>query len=193
MEYSNHNASKIEDLLVSKSFAELTATEKSFVLKELGSEEEYNSLRKVSSALVTDKSDLSPDPRTLDSLQRELRAMRTKESWVSRFITWQIPGYSLVPVVIIFLVVALNRSETTKEPSAPLPILTSRVDTVFIKTPLDTVFVERVVVKYRREDAADKPAGGYSIVRNATEQKIKEEGVSMKDKEELESLLVSGS
>lgn len=193
MDYSSHNASRLEDLLASKTFAELSAGEKSFVLKELGSEEEYNSLRKVSSALVADKADLSPDPRTLHSLRRELRNTRSRESWASRFLAWQIPGYSLVPMVVIILFIGLRGMNDSTFEAQPPPILVSKVDTVFIKTASDTVFIEKVIVRYRKEEPAEKPAPSYSIVRNVSEQKDDEEGVTMKDKEELETLLVSGS
>ena len=68
MESNSENSWRIEALLESKAFGELTAEEKEFVLKELGSEEQYHVLRKIGAALVAEKADLSPDPRVLTKL-----------------------------------------------------------------------------------------------------------------------------
>ena len=182
----------IEDLLVSKSFAELTTPEKSFVLKELGSEGEYNSLRKISLALVADKADLSPDPRTISSLQRELRNIHRKQPWAMRFMEWRVPGYTLIPSLILLLFVSLNMLMQDSDQSDP-PSSIASVDTVFIKMPSDTIVVEKILVKYRYNTSVGKTVTDYSIVRNVTQEENKEEGVTMKDKEELESLIVSGS
>jgi hypothetical protein len=187
MEYSEEKSQRMERLLESKSFAQLNAEEKEFVLREAGSEREYNLLRKVSSALVAEKADLSPDPQTLRKLLLTMKNMKPA-SWYEAVLTYKVPAYAVVLMITLFLVLWLmpGKSSTTKIEN----IAAMKTDTLFVSQPPDTVFVEKIVVKYRNVPA---PVDDYTIVKNVSTDDVLPEGVSMKEKEELESLLVSGS
>ncbi len=185
MEYSN-DSERIEELLESKSFSALSEEEKAMVIQELGSEQEYTRLRKISVALVS-KTDLSPDPRTLLRLHQAL-ADTHRMSWLQQIIGYRVPAWSLVPAVaslMILFSVFTNEDETKEN------VFITVTDTVFVKSAPDTVFLERAIVRYRQA----KPArvSDYSIVRNIGEKNSGSEGVNMKEKEELEPFLVSGS
>jgi hypothetical protein len=189
MEY-NDDKSRIEDLLESKSFQELTDEEKFLLLKELGSEREYNSLRQISSALFVYKSDLSPDPESLRQLKVEMKRRGQETSWFGSLVRHRVPAYSLAPAMVLLFCAGyfLNYKTVAR---APESLLLTRIDTVLVQSPPDTVFVERVVVRYQPPDTA--PRENYSVVKNVSGKEKSSEGVSMKDKEELERFLVSGS
>jgi hypothetical protein len=186
MEYNNENARRIEDLLESRSFHELTIEEREFVLRELGSEEVYASLRKISEALVAEKADLSPDPLILAKLHQQLKRTRQEQSLLREIITYKVPAYAVAPLILLMVTVmylSFDRQPLIEKE----PVYVSKVDTVYVASPRDTVVIERVVVKYQSHP--EKKVSDYAVVRNVEES----EGVSMKDKEELESFLVSGS
>jgi hypothetical protein len=63
-------------------------------------------------------------------------------------------------------------------------------DTVYITKSADTVYVDRVVVRYVEKATPGAPA--FSAVNSKGEEPISD-GVNMKENEELEKLLVSGS
>ena len=188
MEYSEEKSQRMERLLESKSFAQLNVEEKEFVLREAGSEREYNLLRKVGPALVAEKADLSPDPQTLRRLQLTMQNMKPAP-WYEALLTYKVPAYAVVLIIALFLALWLvpkNRTTGKHENIASAV----KTDTLFVSQPPDTVFVEKIVVKYRIVPA---PAEDYTIVKNVSTDDVLPEGVSMKEKEELESLLVSGS
>jgi hypothetical protein len=188
MEYSEEKSQRMERLLESKSFAQLNAEEKEFVLREAGSEGEYNLLRKISTALVAEKADLSPDPQTLRRLQRSMSDMRGI-SWYEAALTYKVPAYAVVLIMLLFAALWLTPKKIgAVEPKNFATVV--RTDTLFLSRPPDTVFIEKVIVKYRH---AETPAEDYTIVKNVSTEDALPEGVTMKDKEELESLLVSGS
>jgi hypothetical protein len=189
MEYNNENARRIEDLLESRSFYELTIEEKEFILKELGSEEVYASLRKISKALVADKADLSPDPRILARLHGQMKESQQKHGWFWDVVSYRLPAYVVAPSILLMAAIVYFLPD--RQPRVERePVYLTRVDTVYMKSQRDTVVVERVVVKY--QPAPEQKVIDYAVVGNVTDSD-KSEGVSMKDKEELESFLVSGS
>ena len=190
MESNSDNSWRMEALLESKAFDELTGEEREFVLKELGSEEQYHVLRKISAALVAEKADLSPDPRVLTRLRGELKK-NAPVPWFRQVIDYRVPAYLMIaPIVLIALgILWLNGNDD--DAIRGETITTIQRDTLYVVTPADTIFVDRVVVKYlkpQRSEDAD-----YSLVRNNPEEANASEGVNMKEKEELERFLVSGS
>jgi hypothetical protein len=188
MEYNNENARRIEDLLESRSFHELTIEEREFVLRELGSEEVYASLRKISEALVAEKADLSPDPLILAKLHQQLKRTRQEQSLLREIITYKVPAYAVAPLILLMVTVMYLSFD--RQPLIEKEPYVSKVDTVYVASPRDTVVIERVVVKYQSHP--EKKVSDYAVVGNVSKDE-ESEGVSMKDKEELESFLVSGS
>ena len=75
-----------------------------------------------------------------------------------------------------------------QQPQTIMPVA-SRVDTVFITKQPDTVWRDRLVYQKILVAAADSSRMEPVIQRNVPETR---RGVSMKEKEELEKLLVSG-
>jgi hypothetical protein len=190
MEYNNAKQQKLEELLESKTFAELDEQERGFVLRELGSEEEYSTLRKISEALVTDKADLSPDPRILRRLRMEMKHVPTDETFLSRILNYSLPVYAVV-ILGILAAMAWLAIDSENPTTVIQPITQIRTDTVYVTAKPDTVYLEKIVVKYVQPSEAET----YSVVRNVSnaDDSDSNEGVNMKEKEELERFLVSGS
>ena len=183
---------KIEKLLETKAFAELTEEERSLVLKELGSEEQYAAMRRVTLALITSKADLSPDPEILHSLQRKMTSTSKRFS-LSDIFTFRIPGYASI---LLIGVTALSTWFFSHEKTfdAPRIVEVLQRDTVFVdRVRTDTIYRTRVIYREARSDhSADK--NYFQVVKKEGDtSEPKELGVSMKDKQELETLLVSGS
>lgn len=183
---------RIERLLETKTFAELTEEERNFVLKELGSEEQYAAMRRVTLALITSKVDLSPDPAILHSLQQKMTSTSQRFSFNDIF-TFRIPGYaSLLLIGITALLTWFFSHEKTID--APRVVEVQQRDTVFVdRVRTDTIYRTRVIY---RETNSDRTAGKnyFQVVKKEADvTERKEVGVSMKDKQELETLLVSGS
>jgi hypothetical protein len=179
----------MEELLELKSFAELTEDEREFVLHELGSAQEYDALRKISAALVADKADLSPDPRVLRNLKSRMN--KGQETWYRQVLTYKVPAYA---VVIFFTVAGSALMFVRDDQSVPAAdtITKIKTDTLYLAAPSDTIFVDRVIVKYAPAEKNDAP--DYSLVKNISPLPNKaSQGVNMKEKEELERFLVSGS
>lgn len=190
MEADDLKTRQLHDLVETKPFEALDPSERALVLRELGSEREYNILRKISLALVSEKAGLSPDPRTLTTLKKRMNS-RTKSAAVSIF-SYPVPAYAMAVVAILLVAGFYVLSNATSVERKVETVAHVRIDTVFIPSVPDTVFVDRVVVKYITAPAA--PADDFSLVKNLKDQESKTTtGVSMKDKEELEDFLVSGS
>jgi hypothetical protein len=178
----------MEELLETKSFEELNEVEKTFVLREIGSEEQYKMLRKVSVALVTN-ADLSADPDILFNLQKKLKNTKPTFHW-SSVLNYRMPAYLaviLVGVCAIIFWLSFTPEKTNSH------IASVKIDTVFIFRPADTIIVEKVFYR-QRPPKEQSPSQNFSVVKNVVAQEgDRVEGVSMKEKEELENLLVSGS
>jgi hypothetical protein len=186
---------ELERLLSTKSFGQLSEDEKDFVLKKLGSEEQYHAMRRVTLALITSKADLSPDPDILPSLQKKMSEARHHSSFsLAGLFSFRIPAYATVLLIIFTSVVTwfASRDKDVNVSSSFVEVV--KRDTVFVThVKLDTVFKTRVV--YRRVETPFVPDRNYfQVVRKGSEENVPEErSISMKEKQELEMLLVSGS
>lgn len=185
----NSREDKLDALLKNKSYQELTKEEQTFVQEELGSEAQYNAMRKVSLALITSKVDLSPDPFIVKSLQQHMHEQRVvvRES----FFTWKMPAYAtfvLVVVVGVFTWWLGSRQEPS--PVANVVEVIKR-DTVFLTSAPDTVFKDRVI--YRTVFRSENSAAQIQFATKGDDVVAHGRGVNMKEKQDLELLLVSGS
>ena len=95
MEHTNGRHERIEELLNTRSFEELSPEERTLVLNELGSEEEYTLLRRVGRALVSTKAGLSPDPKTLRELHIEMQRREKHPGWLHTLLFRPIPSYAV--------------------------------------------------------------------------------------------------
>jgi hypothetical protein len=178
---------KLERLLEEKSFDQLTHDEKEVVLQEFGSEEQYRLARKIGPALVKLKTGLSPDPWILASLQDQVKIHRRPSLWAG-FFQARVPAYVMAGVCLAIVVMMW----WLKPVPEPAPVSVRRVrDTVYVASAPDTVYRRKIVYRYRYVTvAAPTPAPASARVAEPVAESA---GVTMKDKEELEKLLVSGS
>ena len=179
---------KLEDLVSTKLFANLSVEEKQFVLNVLGSEEEFNTLRRIHASLrdhlVVTSVEAAPD--VLIALQRKLRESKKGSFLLPAILQFRIPAYAalVLAAMVGFLTAMVSNVSSVKQPLVVLPKVER--DTVYI-TNTDTVYRERLLIKYVRVPA---PAEPEMVTASSKSDKIL--GVSMKDKEELDRLLVSG-
>lgn len=189
MEDHIKNIARLEKLLDAKDFDSLTPEEKQFVLKELGSAAQYALMKKVGEALVSEKVGLLPDPLVHQKLKETL-CLQRPSIW-KRMASVQLPAY----VVILLMMISAAIMGVVVQPSKP-SIVVSRIvttDTLFVPVKPDTVFVDRVVIKFVPTKVREQKT--YSVAKTNFESSdpVVTESVNMKEKEELDNLLVTGS
>jgi hypothetical protein len=184
---------ELERIILQKDFAALTEEEKALVLQTIGSEEEYQTIRKIGLAVSDNslRSTLEPRPEILLALQHRMKSEPAHYQWPKIF-QIKVPAYvAVLGIVITSLLIFIVRSFMPAE-HLPLGKVTEpvvRIDTVFL-TRIDTIVRERIV--YRQLNLVSLPKKLNPEVLVHAKQNPRS-GVSMKDKEELNKLLVSGS
>lgn len=188
----NHE-DEIERLLREKSFPMLTPAEREIVLLAFDSEEEYEAVRKIELSIQSGahQSKLEPSPETMHALTQ--RMSRPVFGW--RFIfQLKVPAYAAVAAVLIsclivyFVSTGERKVQLLNTPVTEIAAVNS-LDTVYI-TKVDTVVRERIV--YRSLNMVSTPKLTNVEVLVPVKQSVGS-GVNMKEKEELNKLLVSGS
>lgn len=180
---------KLERLLEEKSFDQLTHEEKEVVLQEFGSEEQYRLARKIGPALVKLKTGLSPDPWILASLQDQVKIHRRPSVWTN-FFQARVPAYVMAGACLAIVVTMW----WLKPDPAPASVTVRMVrDTVYLATAPDTVYRRKIIYRYRYRYITVAAPSSTSASAKVAEPVAGSAGVTMKDKEELEKLLVSGS
>jgi hypothetical protein len=179
---------KLEDLVSTKLFANLSAEEKQYVLDALGSEEQFNALQRIHASLRDQPvvASVEPAPDVLIALKRKLRETKKESLVLPAILQFKVPAYA---ALILAVVVGSLTAMVSSGSSVKQPILTAskgQRDTVFI-TKTDTVYREKLLIKYVRVPAAAEPE-----IVTASSKSGQIQGVSMKEKEELDRLLVSG-
>jgi hypothetical protein len=183
---------ELERIIREKDFAALTETEKDFVLQMIASEEEYEGLRKIELTIAQHdfKSHVEPRKPILATLKAAMNAEHVAKWHWRRVLQFRIPAYAAALIVIACcsLVLWLKARPPVQASFSQITPAKARIDTVFV-TRIDTVTRQRIIYKQvnltpssREESAADFVPTKYSV-----------SGVSMKEKEELNKLLVSGS
>jgi hypothetical protein len=176
---------RLELLMETKSFIQLSSEEREWVLNFVDSEEEYETIRSVDAMLMSIGSE-SPElnPATIHKLKTHLKG--NSPTLLSRLFQQKVPAWGMAVVALIFMVAWVMIP--TAEPSKQIvERFTVKSDTVFI-TRKDTVFINRVVFR-------ERPANPF--IQTKSKQSIPTpegtNGSSMKEQEELQSLLVSGT
>lgn len=185
---------RLEQLIQTKAFHELSEVEKEFVLEEFETEEQYKTMRKLTpllSEMALNSEGMQPRPSTLESLKHSFVMRTSNDSVWSKLFGWRVPAYATALAVGISCVItwSLTSKPVIEITEKPLFIKT---DTVYLTSKPDTIFKEKVVYRFVKSVGETKS----SIQRPpdlASEKNAIPVGVSMKDKEELEKLLVSGS
>lgn len=184
----NSREDKLDALLINKSYQELTKEEQLFVQKELGSEAQYDAMRKVSLALITSKVDLSPDPFIVKSLEQHMRARRSAES--KSIFMWQMPAYATFTLVVIVGLFTWWLGSRQQQSPAEKVVEVIRLDTVFLTSIPDTIFKDRVI--YRTVLKREGNSSPIQLTTKNDDAITDKRGVNMKEKQDLELLLVSG-
>jgi len=186
------NYEKFEQLLQQYSFKELSAEDKQLVQRYIGSEEEYESLRVADKNLTSHfrkKIDLAPGPQTWNRI-KDARVGPFSPRLPHYWITKPMPVYA---TMLLLLGVGLlgwmggSRYSTIDQVSVNEP--KRQVDTVFIASKPDTVVRDRVIYVGR----GSQQAATLQISNDSGQDHPVAKGINMKEKEELEKLLVSGS
>jgi hypothetical protein len=179
---------KIDQLIETKSWSDLSVDEKTFVVDVLGSEEQYHAMRDVHFALTNSAADGpgATDARILKNLKKKFRAKHSETTsfYAMRF---GMPAYA---AVLLLIVVGAGAWYAGLNSSAP--VATSKIvyqtDTVLVASTPDTVYRDRVI--YKTVHVATQP----TLVAASTEKREEAEvGISMRETEPLQNLLVSGS
>ncbi len=178
---------RIEHLLSTKGWEDLSTEEKEFAIQELGSEEQYALMRKIGQTLVSERPNLSPDPKILAHLHAELNELHP--SLWKRVLQWRVPGYAMVIPLVAFVVILYRWPSKDTQADLRGSAIIRETDTVYISKAPDTVYIERTEVRYVRQQPVTPV---YTVVKTDESPKGSD-GVSMKENEELEKLLVSGS
>lgn len=188
----NHE-DEIDRLLREKNFPMLTASEREIVLRAFDSEEEYEAVRKIELSINSGihKSTLEPRPETIQALKQSMG--QSVFDW--RFIFQvKVPAYAAVVVVLISCLIVYFVSAGERNVHAPNTPVTEiatahGIDTVYI-TKTDTIVRERIVYRSMNLVSTPKLTNAEALV--PVKQPVGS-GVNMKEKEELNKLLVSGS
>ncbi|MBS1544397.1 MAG: hypothetical protein JST14_12235 [Bacteroidetes bacterium] len=179
---------RFEKLLKTYEYRSLPHEEKTWVCQFVSSEEEYESLRRTTLEMEKHFTplSLSPAPGQLHSLRQHWKATHSVAQSGIRTI-WSVPAYAAVLALTLVAGISWYAGLQTGARPVYRERLVTRTDTVTILSRPDTIVVERVI--YR-----DIPALVPVTVSNKEEKKDTQmKGVNMKEKEELEKLMVTGS
>lgn len=182
---------KLERLMQSKSYSELNHGEKEWVSQWVESADEYDGLRKSETKIrqyLLDNQFNPPAAKTLTQLTNHLKKKTSKQpAWVWRRFK---PSLSAWSTAILFGSVGwwIGQSATNSNTAKTESIKSTIVrDTIYVQSQPDTVFTERVIYK----DPPVKLTRSSDMELN--QQSSESNGINMKEKEELEKLLVSGT
>jgi hypothetical protein len=179
---------RIEDLVNGdKEFEKLDGETQQWVLRKLGSADEFRMLRQIHSGLSdqADKQNIFPNEQVMVSLRTRLKERHPAFRWADLF-QFKIPAYAALLLTIASTIAFSTLTKTKTEPNEKIvnvPVV--RIDTVY-ETVKDTIYVNNTVVRY-----VTIPIQVSSPILTAS-ARPDPSGVTMKDKEELDKLLVSG-
>lgn len=178
---------RIENLLQTKTFIELTSEEKIWVSQWIGSELEYENLRKSETKIkqyFLKSESVAPNPDGLNQLKARLTLKQAQSlNW------WQakVPAWSTLLVAGCFGVGAWWLTSSSDKVITQQQLTSVVYDTVYVTTKPDTIFIQQVVYRERPVLLTK------SIKQLESKNSVPSSGINMKEKEELENLLVSGS
>lgn len=176
---------RFEQLLKQRPFKSLTEEEKEFVFQFISGEEEYESLRHTEMELHTffeTQQKLQPRAETWRRIKQSRAQLAAPQAF------WLRPAVPVYVVAIVVVVVgAMAWWSGTQFGSEKVIVekIVSRTDTIRVASKPDTIIKEKIVyLPSPKVILASQPE---------TKEVVTAKGVNMKDKEDLERLLVSGS
>jgi len=185
------NFEKIERLLQSKAYQELTEAEREIVRATVITEDEYESLRNAEVRL-TNYFSLKAEVDLTKNGWEQIKSTLKQKKAEPKFNFWTatpLPTYATLLLLLAVGFVCWVGGSQISPKILDVARAAQRVDTVFIATKPDTIYKERVV--YLKAPSLAPTFQTVKSLRSVPNQTSK--GVNMKDKEELEKLLVSGS
>jgi hypothetical protein len=187
---------QFEQLLQHRSFKELNAGELLLAKRFITTEEEYESLRRVTQQLHAvaghDKeSGLTPDPHIWKRIKHTNALSAQKQSGYFWMRT-TMPVYATVVLLVIVGSLCWYGGSIASAANTIATQPTLVKDTVFMASKPDTIVREKIIYA-KREIILTSTAPTTTASTQQTETAIPTKGVTMKEKEELEELLVSGS
>lgn len=151
------NIDRLEKLLRTCSYAELSAEQRMEIKELVSSEEEYEALRLVIQHLEHASSpDVVPVPSSdvLSRIKRHVRSTAPVNFW--RWWSVPVPSYATAAIVLAVGIVCWWAGSRTN----PRPVLVEKsklvIDTVYVASRPDTVFVDRVVYVPKKETSIPK-------------------------------------
>ncbi len=178
---------KVELLIETKAWSDLTVDEKAMVIDVLGSQDQYNALRDVHFALLgAGKVSIRPDAGVLRNLQDRFRERNAPIRSFSVFY-YRLPAFVVMVLVAIAAFAGWIGARFTTEPVRITDVLTKH-DTVFVASRPDTVVLTEV--KYR---TVIREIPVNVSISQAASREPEVNGMNMKETEALQTLLVSGS
>jgi hypothetical protein len=185
------NFENLERLLRSKDFHQLTTDELELVRAEIGSEEEYELLRKAEFGLeksFVGRTKITVHPAILKKIKSSWR-QENAVSWYHLLKINSLPNYATILLLVAIGYIGWMGGASFKPKTLYVENIRKQTDTVFIASKPDTIIRERIVyVKTPATAPALQTAKSVQFIPVETSK-----GVNMKEKEELEKLLVSGS
>jgi hypothetical protein len=178
---------KIDQLIETKSWTDLSVDEKAFVIDILGSQEQYHALREVHFSLLNSERDdgMTLDGKMLNNLRKKFRAKHSSVSF--NMFQVRVPAY-LTAILIFFAAgVAWYMGAKSVKPFLTTQVIHD-VDTLFVASKPDTIYRDKII--YKTVQIKSTPA--VAVVSEVQPRSV-EVGVNMKETEALQNLLVSGS
>ncbi len=183
---------RFTQLLRTKSYQQLTPAERKWIEDALLSAEEYEQLRNAELTLqaeVTESNRVQVNPVILERLKEHLQSGPKRASSWGYIFTYRVPAYVVASCVMLTFGITWLQMAPGRTTAAP-PSRLTKMDTVFLPSAIDTIFVEKVVY---RDRFVKLPAVRQVNVSKSEKVSADAGGITMKDKEELEELLVSGT
>jgi hypothetical protein len=178
---------RLDQLLKQRPFKSLSQEERNYVFQFVDSEEEYNALQNTEVELRKfgkSGADLRPRKDTWSGIRRTLskKEENEKQFWLRPVI----PAYAVALLLIAVGVAGWWSGVKFGSEKMLVEKIVTHVDTLRIVSRPDTIVREKFIYLPLQPVVTDAS-------QSLKDESITAKGVNMKDKEELERLLVSGS
>ena len=182
------NRERFEQLLRTQSYQGLSLEDREWVAQFVSTEEAYEAMRRATQQMEKHVApdNLLPDPAILKSLLKSLDAKHRPTPWSIRS-KWSIPAYASLAAVLVVGVLGWWIGSSWGTETIYVDRMVTRVDTVRVVSRPDTIVIERVVYQN-----VSLPITSAMVKQTGESIPLVNRGVNMKEKEELEKLLVSG-
>lgn len=177
----NHDFESLDQLLRSKSYADLTSEERDYVNKAVGGELQYANLQQ-----LIHETSLSRESTLNEHVKKDLmrRMKRNNPSFLYQIYHYKIPAYAVAMLLIILVTgfMTFGPARVITEVKTKTIALPVKVDTLWVQLPPDTIVIEKIIkteaLTTLRTSTTDEP-----------QKAVK--GNSMADQKVLHDFLVS--